>query len=29
MLDVLRDANEDPGVCFLVHSPDVGHELRA
>jgi SAM-dependent methyltransferase len=28
MLDVLRDANEDPGA-FLVHSPYVVHELRA
>jgi hypothetical protein len=28
MLDVLREANEDPGA-FLVHSPYVVHELRA
>ena len=28
MLDVLRQANEDPGA-FLVHSPYVVHELRA
>ncbi len=28
MLDVLREANEDPGG-FLVHSPYVVHELRA
>ena len=28
MIDVLREANEDPGG-FLVHSPYVVHELRA
>jgi SAM-dependent methyltransferase len=28
MIDVLREANEDPGA-FLVHSPYVVHELRA
>jgi len=28
MLDVMREANEDPGA-FLVHSPYVVHELRA
>jgi SAM-dependent methyltransferase len=28
MIDVLREANEDPGG-FLVHSPCVVHELRA
>jgi hypothetical protein len=28
MLEVLRDANEDPSG-FLVHTPYVVHELRA